>query len=102
MTWILINKTVLRMIERDMRSIFLCIENHWLYRGFRIAFSMVVKMPPIRIKLQEYDSKLQVYDSKLQEYESKLQECDWKWRECDEKLQEGEATLAEHASRLKG
>ena len=60
------------MIERDMRSIFLCIENHWLYRGFRIAFSMVLKMPPIMIKLQEYDSKLQEYDSELQEYDSEL------------------------------
>ena len=70
-------------------------ENPWLCWGFWIAFRVILKMPPIVIKLQEYRSKLQEYRSKLQEYEAKLQEYDVKLqeyaskklRECNDKAQ---------------
>ena len=70
-------------------------ENPWLCWGFWIAFRVILKMPPIVIKLQEYRSKLQEYEAKLQEYEAKLQEYDVKLqeyaskklRECNDKAQ---------------
>ena len=70
-------------------------ENPWLCWGFWIAFRVILKMPPIVIKLQEYRSKLQEYRSKLQEYDVKLQEyavklqeyASKKLRECNDKAQ---------------
>src|SRR5699024_12859804 len=64
-------------------------ENPWLCWGFWIAFRVILKMPAIVIKLQEYRSKLQEYEAKLQEYEAKLQEYDVKLQEyASKKLRE--------------
>jgi len=74
-------------------------ENPWLCWGFWIAFRVILKMPTIVIKLQEYRSKLQEYRSKLQEYEAKLQEYEAKLQEYEAKLQEYDVKLQEYASK---